>query len=193
VDHIGIDLGGRESQVCVRTPDGAIREERRLATAAIAEFLADRPPARVIVEACTESMPIADAARAHGHDVRIVAAQLVRSLGVGARRTKTDRRDAQALSAASCRLELPSIHLPSLMAREQRTLCSTREALVGARTQLVNTVRGWLRQQGHTAARLCVCVPPAGSHDGRCPIAARDRAAAADDRAAYDPSARGRS
>jgi transposase len=125
VEHMGIDLGGRKSQVCVRSPDGAIVEERRLATAALAVFLKAQPPARVIVEACTESMPIADAARAQRHDVRIVAAQLVRTLGVGARRTKTDRRDAQALSAASCRLERPSIHLPSAAAREQRTLCGT--------------------------------------------------------------------
>ena len=153
MEHIGIDLGGRESQVCVRSPGGEIVEERRLATAALGTFLEARPPARVILEACTESMPIADAARALGHDVRIVASQLVRSLGVGARRTKTDRRDAQALSAASCRLELPSIHLPSVTAREHRTLCGTREALVGARTQLVNTVRGWLRQHGRTLPR----------------------------------------
>ena len=31
----------------------------------------------------------------------------------GARRLKTDRRDAQALSEVSCRLDLPSVHVPS--------------------------------------------------------------------------------
>jgi transposase len=147
MDHIAIDLGGRESQVCVRGADGVIREERRLATRAVPDYLQRRAAARVILETCTESWHVADAARAQGHDVRIVPTTLVRALGVGARRTKNDRRDAQALSAASCRLELPSVHLPSAAARSRKMLCGTRAALVSARTQLVNTVRGWLRQQ----------------------------------------------
>ena len=148
MDHIAIDLGGRESQVCVRTPDGRISEERRMATAALSNYLRTRPKARVIMETCSESFHVADAARAQGHDVRIVPATLVRALGVGARRTKTDQRDAQALSAASCRMELPSVHIPSPTARARKTLCGTRDALVGARRQLINTVRGWARQQG---------------------------------------------
>jgi len=148
VEHIAIDLGGRESQICVRRADGVIAEERRVPTLALAQYLASRPAARVILETCAESFRIADAAHAQGHDVRIVPTTLVRALGVGARRLKTDRRDAQALSAASCRLDLPSVHLPSAPARTRKTLCGTRAALVAARTQLVNTVRGWLRQQG---------------------------------------------
>ena len=35
------------------------------------------------------------------------------SLGVGARRFKTDRRDAQLLSEVSTRIDLPSVHIPS--------------------------------------------------------------------------------
>src|SRR5215813_8606379 len=117
MEHIAIDLGGRESQVCVRRPDGTIMEEHRLPTRAVAAYLQSHAPARVVMETCSESWPIADAARALGHDVRVVPSTLVRSLGVGARRTKTDRRDAQALSAASCRLDLPAVHVPSPMAR----------------------------------------------------------------------------
>jgi transposase len=80
--------------------------------------------------------------------VRVVPATLVRSLGVGARRLKTDRRDAQVLSEVSCRIDLPSVHVPSQQARQRKTMCGMREALVGARTKLINTVRGWLRAEG---------------------------------------------
>src|SRR5919198_3743285 len=148
MEHIAIDLGGRESQVCVRAPDGSILEERRVATTALPAYLATRPPSRVILETCSESFRVAAAGQAAGHDVRVVPAALVRMLGGGARRTKTDQRDARALSAASCRVDLPSVHLPSPAARARKTLCGTRDALVRARTQLINTVRGWLRQQG---------------------------------------------
>jgi transposase len=147
VDHLAIDLGGRESQVCVRASDGQIVEERRCRTAALPAFLASRPHSRVIVETCTEAFGVADAALAVGHEVRVVPATLVRSLGVGARGVKIDRRDAQVLSEVSCRIDLPSVHVPSREARQRKTLCGMREALVSARTKLVNTVRGWLRAE----------------------------------------------
>ena len=148
MEHCAIDLGGRESQVCVRSSDGHIVEERRCRTAALPAYLASRPPSRVVVETCSEAFAIADAALAVGHEVRVVPATLVRSLGVGARRLKTDRRDAQVLSEVSSRIDLPSVHVPSQQARQRKTMCGMREALVGARTKLLNTVRGWLRAEG---------------------------------------------
>ena len=98
MEHIAIDLGGRESQICVRRSDGAIVEERRWPTAGLRSYLRRRPASRVIVETCAEGFAIADAARELSHEVRVVPATLVRSLGVGARRVKTDRRDARVLS-----------------------------------------------------------------------------------------------
>jgi len=148
MDHLAIDLGGRESQICVRRADGAVLEERRCRTAALAAYLASRPHSRVIVETCSEAFRIADAALAAGHEVRVVPATLVRTLGVGARGIKTDRRDAQVLSEVSCQIDLPSVHIPCAETRARKTLCGMREGLVQARTQLINTVRGWLRAEG---------------------------------------------
>jgi len=59
---------------------------------------------RVIVETCSEAFAVADAALTVGHEVRVVPGTLVRSLGVGARRLKSDRRDARILSEVSCRI-----------------------------------------------------------------------------------------
>jgi transposase len=74
-----------------------------------------------------------------------VPATLARSLGVGARRIKTDRRDAQALSEVSCKVDLRSVHIPSEQARAWRALSNSRDALVSARTKLTNTVKSQLR------------------------------------------------
>jgi len=153
MDHVAIDLGGRESQVCVRASDGRLVEEKRVPTRSLAQWLNDRATSRVVMETCSESFEIADGAIARGHDVRIVPSTLVRSLGVGARRTKNDRRDAQALSEASCRIELPSVHIPSPTARKRKVLCGTRDALVASRTQLINCVRGWMRQAAQSLSR----------------------------------------
>jgi len=111
MENIGIDLGGRESQICVRANDGGILEELRLATTSLDGWLLGRQKARVVMETCAEAFAIATAAKHHGHEVRVVPSTLVRSLGVGARRIKTDVRDARVLSEASCRMDLPAVHV----------------------------------------------------------------------------------
>ena len=147
MDHVAIDLGGRESQICVRSSDGTILEERRLPTGRLGAYLSKREPSRVILETCAEAFAVADLARVAGHEVRVVPATLAKSLGVGAHGVKTDRRDSQNVSLASCRIDLPGVHIPSTGARESKSACGMREALVESRTKLINGVRGWLRTQ----------------------------------------------
>jgi transposase len=149
MDHVAIDLGGRESQICVRAADGSILEEKRVATTGLRKYLEGRPSSVVVVETCSEAFRVADEARELGHEVKVVPASLARSLGVGSRRLKNDVRDSRNLSEASCRMtRLPSVHVPSAASRMRKSICGMREGLVGARTQLVNTVRGWMRGQG---------------------------------------------
>lgn len=145
--HVAIDLGGRESQICVREADGTIVEEKRYSTKKLEKLMNSWEPSRVIVETSAEAFRIADAAKLAGHEVRVVPATLVRTLGVGARGVKNDERDAQTLSQVSCRIDLPSVHIPSTLSRELKSLCGSREVLVQTRTKLINNVRGWLRTQ----------------------------------------------
>jgi len=148
MEHIAIDLGGRESQICVRAVDGSVVDEKRCATKSLKNYLGGRPKGRVIVETCSEAFGVADIAMTAGHEVRVVPATLVRALGVGSRGTKTDRRDAQILSEVSCRIDLPSVHVPGQESRRRKSMCGVRDSLVRARTQLSNCIRGWLRGQG---------------------------------------------
>jgi transposase len=150
MEHVAIDVGGRESQICRRSGEGKIIEERRWATNSLRGYLSALGPSRVILETCAEGFKLADLARELGHEVRVVPATLAPQLGVGARRLKTDKRDARALSEVSCKIDLPSVHIPSRASRERNSLCGMREALVGARTGIVNTVRGYLRGQALT-------------------------------------------
>jgi transposase len=147
MQHVAIDLGGRESQICVRAPDGKILEEKRYQTRLLDKLMKQWPPSRVIVETSAEAFRVADAAKAAGHEIRVVPATLVKTLGVGARGIKTDQRDARTLSEVSCRIDLPSVHVPSELSRELKTMCGNRESLIQCRTRLINNVRGWLRTQ----------------------------------------------
>jgi transposase len=168
VRHIAIDLGGRESQVCMRDERGMIIREGKHPTERLEEVLKEQPWSRVILETCAEAFEVADGALRQGHQVRVVPSALAPMLGVADRRTKTDARDAQALSKMSVQVDdMPSVHIPSQVARERRSLCTLREALVSSRTQLVNSVRGYLRTQlvrvvsGKTETfprRVCKCL-----------------------------------
>jgi hypothetical protein len=129
MQQVAIDLGGRESQVCARATDGSILKETRVATKSLPKRRAAMEPSRVILETSAEVFRIADAALAHGPQVRVVPATLVKQLGVGARGVKNDRRDAQTLSEVSCRIDLPSVHVPSQLARELTSQCGSREIL----------------------------------------------------------------
>lgn len=145
--HAAIDLGGRESQICIRAEDGTIVEERRHQTRLLPQLMKHWEPSRVILETSAEAFAIADAAIKHGHQVRVVPATLVKTLGVGDRGVKTDRKDARKLSEVSCRIDLPSVHVPSEAARRLKSACGNREELIECRTKLINNVRGWLRTQ----------------------------------------------
>ncbi|MHB1843497.1 MAG: IS110 family RNA-guided transposase [Deltaproteobacteria bacterium] len=151
MEHVAIDLGKKESQICLRDERGNILDERKVPTNAIGTYLEARPGAkRVILETCAEAFDVADEVKRLGHTPVIVHATLAPALGVGQHGVKTDRRDAQALSKASIRMDLESVHLPSKLSRERKSMIGAREVLVASRTKLINHVRGYLRTRRMT-------------------------------------------
>jgi transposase len=75
----------------------ATRRER------FAEVLADRPRARVLIEASTESEWVARCLEELGHEVVVADPNFAPMYATRSRKVKTDRRDARALAEA-CRL-----------------------------------------------------------------------------------------
>ena len=98
MNHVAIDLGKKKSQICTRSEDGRIVKEGSYPTLGLAGLMEDWTASRVVVETCAEAFFVAKAARSQGHEVGVVPATLVKTLGVGARGVKNDRRDAQVLS-----------------------------------------------------------------------------------------------
>lgn len=145
MEHLAIDIGGRESQICLRSPSGEITQEKKVRTQDLPKLFASLPPSRVVFETCGESFWIADAVVRAGHEVRVVASTLVRSLGVGSRGVKNDCKDARVLSEVSCRIDLPSIYVPDTESRDHKSMLSMRDVLVHSRTAMINAVRGWMR------------------------------------------------
>jgi len=104
MESIGIDVHKGESQICIITPTGEMLE-RRVATRRerFAKVLAERPRARVLIEASTESEWVARCLEELGHEVVVADPDFAPMYATRTRKVKTDRRDARALAEA-CRL-----------------------------------------------------------------------------------------
>ena len=154
MEHIAIDLGRRESQICVRDEQGQIVHETRYRTSELRSYLRQHPPgARVLVESSAEAFTVADWATELGHEARVVPSILVPALGVGERGLKNDVRDARKLSETDCRMAVPSVHIPSAARRAHQAQLTAREALVRMRTKLINTVRSFVRMRAMAPIR----------------------------------------
>src|SRR5262249_46384236 len=70
MDHIGIDLHKRESQICLLADGGEVIERRiRTEPQRFAEALGGRAPAQVLLESLTESEWVARCLETLGHHV----------------------------------------------------------------------------------------------------------------------------
>jgi transposase len=149
VKHVGVDLGSSQSAICIVNASGEIESEETRSTAELDTFFEKLEPCTIVMESCAESRMVALIAQGHQHDVRVVPTSFVRALGVGARRIKTDKRDARSLAEASFRMreKLPTVHVRGDEAAAIQDLLRAREQLIHCRTAAINFVRSWLRKQ----------------------------------------------
>ena len=138
MEHIGIDLHKRESQICILTAEGELIE-RRIQTARerFTRVLETRAPARILLEASTESEWVAQTIEQLGHEVIVADPNYAPMYPERRRRVKTDRRDARMLAEA-CQLGgYRPAHRVSAEQRQVRRQLSVRDLLVRARGRTI--------------------------------------------------------
>ena len=154
---IGLDLGDRWSHLTILDPEGQVVEESRVPTTggALQKKFSALPAARIAMEVGTHSRWVSQALRDLGHEVLVANARKLRVIFDNTR--KGDRADAHTL-ARLARLD-PKLLFPiehrSPQAQADLDVLRSRDALVRARTLLINHVRGVVKSTG---ARV-----PAGS------------------------------
>src|SRR5215470_5461073 len=156
---IAVDVAKSVFEVAVSAHPGRIAERHRLTRAQFARFIATRPPATVLMEACGTTHFWGRQAQAHGHRVVLLPPQAVRPY---VPRNKTDRTDAKGLLEAA---RNDSIHPVPVKSEAQQALTALhrlRSSWLAARTARLNTVRGVLREFGIIipigARRVCTAV-----------------------------------
>jgi transposase len=153
----GVDIGDKYSYLClIDQESGEVVEEGRLRTTpeALRRRFGSEQPMRIAIEAGTHSPWVSRVLEECGHEVLVANARKLRL--IYANKRKTDEVDAENL-ARLARLD-PKLLYPLKHRGEDSqahmAIIRSRQALVGARTQLVNHVRGAVKSFG---ARLPKC------------------------------------
>lgn len=149
MEHVGIDLHKRESQICIETEQGEVIEQRiRTDRERLIAMFSSRPRARILIEAMTESEWVARCLESLGHEVIVADPNFAPMYATRSRRVKTDRRDATTLANA-CRLgAYRPAHRTSEPQRRIRAELAIRESIVRTRTKWIALVGALLRREG---------------------------------------------
>jgi transposase len=147
---IGVDLGDRTSAYCVRTLGQEIVLEGTVATKpeAIVEAFQGLRRQRVVIETGTHSRWISQLLELMGHETIVGNARKLKLISEN--NQKSDKVDARLLSQLGC-VNVDWLH--PVYQRSQAThsdllVVRCREALVEARTGLINHVRGTVKSFG---------------------------------------------
>ena len=149
MEIIGLDLHKRESQLSMKAEDGTV-SERRIATSRerFTAVLGQRPPARVLLEATTESEWVAQHLEALGHEVIVADPNFAAMYATRSRRSKTDKRDARTLMQACATGVYRRAHRLSAPRRHVRAQLAVRDALVRTRTRAIALAKALARRDG---------------------------------------------
>lgn len=157
MDHFGIDLHQKHSEICGLDGEGRVRYQKRVATseASLRRIFGPRKPSRVVIESGCQTAWAARLLGQMGHQVVVVNPRRVRLIAESTR--KSDRVDAEILAWLGLQDEglVRPVYQRSEAAMELRTRLRVRTSQVRARTSLINSVRGTLRSQGY---RMSSCV-----------------------------------
>jgi transposase len=139
VIRIGMDTSKHIFQLHGVDPAERPILRKRLSRKQVMEFFAKLPATKIGMEACGASHYWARELSKFGHEVKLMAPQLVKPYVA---RNKNDGRDAEGLCEAMSR---PSMRFVPVKTAEQQAalmLTGIRDGLIARRTQLSNTIRG---------------------------------------------------
>ncbi|MCE2580637.1 IS110 family transposase [Komagataeibacter sp. FNDCR1] len=146
--RIGMDTSKKVFQLHGVDAEERVALSRKLSRHQMIRFFEKLPPTVIGIEACGASHHWARTLGALGHEVRLMAPQLVKPY---VRRSKNDAADAEALCEAMSRPTMRFVPAKTVEQQAALMLVGMREQLIGRRTQLANSIRGYAAEFGLTA------------------------------------------
>ena len=145
----GIDFHKNTSTFFAISETGEeIEKVTTIRTDRLRQYLSNRLDWKIGIEASGGTHHMAEELKKDGHEVVLINPNQFRGIGIGGK--KTDERDAKALANALRLGFIPEVHHKSLMARRLKSLLVARELFVRSRVNMINHIRGSLREYGIT-------------------------------------------
>jgi transposase len=150
ISRIGMDTSKHFFQLHGVNAAEKVVLRKKLRRKEMVAFFKALAPTVIGIEACGASHYWARLLRSFGHEVKLIAPQLVKPY---VKRGKNDGADAEALCEAMSR---PTMRFVPVKTAEQQAalmLVGIRDRLIRNRTQLANAIRGYAAEFGLTAAK----------------------------------------
>src|SRR5262245_42529872 len=145
VTRIGLDIAKNVFQVHGVDAHGKVMVRKQLSRSKVLAYFAQLPVCRIGMEACGSAHYWAQELQKLGHDVRLMAVQLIKPYRT---KQKNDRNDAEAICEAGSRPQMRFVPIKTVEQQAVLTVHRARELLVSERTAVANQIRGLLLEYG---------------------------------------------
>jgi len=163
---VAVDIAKEVFEVGISDRPGRVVRRERPRRDRFLPFMAQLPPATVVMEACGSAHYWARRIEEVGHVVVLLPPQYVRPYVV---RNKTDRTDVDALLEAFRNEQIRPVPIKTLAQQVIATLHRLRSGWLADRVRSINTLRGLLRELGFfiPEGRMTACAPGPWSSNAR--------------------------
>lgn len=142
---IGLDIAKNVFHLVGLNQANKVELKKQLRRREVLRYFSNQPVCTIGMEACAASNYWGREFERLGHQVRLIPAQHVKPLVRG---QKNDFNDALAIVEALGRPGMRFVPIKSVAEQDAQALHRIREGAIGARTALVNRVRGLLAEYG---------------------------------------------
>jgi transposase len=143
--RIAVDVAKAVFEIAISNRPGHVVRRERLPRGQFVAFMAQQPPAIVVMEACGSAHHWARKIQALGHRVVLLPPHHVRPY---IRRNKTDRTDTKGILEASRNDEIHPVPVKTVAQQVLTSLHRLRSGWMTERTARLNALRGLLRELG---------------------------------------------
>jgi transposase len=145
VTRIGLDIAKNVFQVHGVDEHGKVVVRKQLSRSKVLAYFAQLPACQIGMEACGSAHYWGRELQKLGHDVRLMAVQLIKPYRT---KQKNDRNDAEAIWEAGSRPQMRFVPIKTVEQQAVLTVHRARELLVSERTAVANQIRGLFLEYG---------------------------------------------
>jgi transposase len=142
---IGLDIAKNVFVAVGMDGHGKVVFKKKLARGEVLAFFANVPKTAIGIEACAGAHYWAREIGKHGHDVKLIAAQHVKSFVTG---NKNDIRDAQAIAEIRARASTKYVSINTEANQDLQMLHRARQGLMLERRALICRLRAFAHEYG---------------------------------------------